>query len=225
MQSVSDISKVIIIDKIDNPPEILDNIILGVSKNDNVYYQNSKDIYVRKEKDTLFLYDFYGEVLIPKYCGLQILDSEKTITGLINYPAYIYSNAAVNVMIEKTSGLELVLRSDGEVYLNNMLVPVQTNQDTEDTPTLIGKSFEEYEENYANKLKLKKPKIITNEFGTIAEFDNIQKHSLIDTCIKYNLVRFDNGDEDTRIIYEKYNPYRLEPQIKIFKNIRILEHR
>ncbi|MGV8172176.1 MAG: hypothetical protein ACP5OA_05805 [Candidatus Woesearchaeota archaeon] len=233
MQSVSDITKVIIDDKpntfyVEEEPQryIPGKINLGVSKTNDVQYEWFDGLMKRRENSTLFLDNYHGKILLPKHCGIQILDSKRIISGLINFPAYLDSNTQINIMIDKESGLDLLVSTLGIVYLNGKPVEkIVKGDDPDKIPTIIGADFEEYAERYSAGAEKKKPRITNDQFGTTADFGYIDNYCLLDVCMKFNLVTIYTDNGDMSIFYENFSPdINRRSRFKILQSIRRSEH-
>jgi hypothetical protein len=230
MHSVSDITKVIVDDihnfmyDEDEPKRYMSgNIILGVSNDDKVYHEWFDGIIKREKDGTLFLDNYYGKLLIPRHCGVQILDSNRIISGLVNFPAYLDSYDQINIMIDKESGLELLVSTLGELNLNGKKIHRIIEDKTKKIPVMIGKDFSFYEYKFNKRSSNNSPKLIEDTHGIIADFGNQCNYTPIDICMKYNLVAIDTETGDVNAYYENFDSEGSNQGLGLFKGIRTLE--
>jgi hypothetical protein len=236
MYSAKGITQVIIDDKpntyyeddeTDKAKYISGDIILGVSNGDAVYYDWFEGILERQKEDKLFLDNYHGKILIPKHCGLQIIDSQRRISGLINFPAYLDSCSDMNIMIDKNSGLELLVESKGDLHLNGQEITglMDPKDDGCKFPKTIGKNFIEYEGRYTricNKT-MKNPQFITDQYGSTVDFGEYSEHNPIQICMKYNIVALNVEFGNVNIYYEGVTPEKESYNSKLFRDIRRME--
>jgi len=200
MESLGGINKVFLLDSIISDIPNYDNINLGISPDEKIYFEsNIKESYSnllspepspKQEGLTATFRNYSGKLFVPANVGVCIAQSVINLKGITASPMQIIGNGEINLIIHKKSGLELCLDCKGIIRLNDELICLPS-----DNPNgyYIGREYRRLREEYIEYLsrKMVLPKIQTDKYNGFKTADfsrSLLSDDCLDVCAYHKVV-------------------------------------
>jgi len=191
------------------------NINLGISSDYNMhldekYFNDDREDY-DQHNGILSLTHYSGRIYVPKFTSIEILDTERTITGIIASPAHISTYGNVDLIIDRKSGLDLCVENYMRTMINGIKCygrdEVEQEQQLRKILPLIGDNiFEELYEEYLDYIYFDspKPQIMQSKYGKYTDHHESKIDiQIIDVCRHHGMIYINKDCGYTKLKFKQ----------------------